>query len=76
MALTLSQSRLVVLVSLPIGRSEPPSQAEVADLELAIRVDEEVTRFQISVDDVGRMNVLQHNSVSDWYKKRRRGMEG
>lgn len=34
-------------------------QAEVADLEIAILVDEDVAGLQVSVDDTGRVDVFQ-----------------
>lgn len=36
-----------------------PGQAKVADLEVAVLVDEDVGRFQIPVDDARRVNVFQ-----------------
>lgn len=33
-------------------------QTEIADLEVTIFVDEDITGFQITMDDAGRMNIL------------------
>ena len=38
---------------------EAPGQAKVADLELAVGVDEQVAGLEIAVEDVGRVDVLQ-----------------
>jgi len=36
-----------------------PCEAKVADLEVAVLVDEHVARFEVAVDDVGRVHVLR-----------------
>ena len=38
---------------------EAASETKVADLELAVCVDEKVTGFEITVKDIRRVNVLQ-----------------
>ena len=38
---------------------ESSCQTKVANLELAVGVNEEVARLKISMEDVGRVNVLQ-----------------
>ena len=57
--LTLRQLQIVILPLLARYRLVSSCQPEVADLKLAIGVDKEVARFQISVDDIGRMDVLR-----------------
>jgi hypothetical protein len=48
------------LVPIPTpNRLEPPRQPKVADLELAIRIDQQISRFQIAVDHVCRVDVLR-----------------
>lgn len=37
---------------------EPSSEAKVADLELAVGVDEKVARFEVAVKDTRRVDVL------------------
>jgi hypothetical protein len=37
---------------------ETPGETKVTDFELAVGVDEEVSRFEIAVEDVGRVDVL------------------
>jgi hypothetical protein len=51
--LTFGQLHLLVLTLLARDWLEPSRQAKVADLELAIGVDEEVAGFEISVYDIG-----------------------
>jgi hypothetical protein len=41
---------------------EPPGETKVADLELAVGVDEQVPRLEIAVEDVGRVDVLSEAS--------------
>lgn len=36
-----------------------PREDEPTDFELTVCIDEQVTRFQISVQDVRRVNILQ-----------------
>ena len=38
---------------------ETPGQTKIADLELAVGIDEQVTGLQISVQDVGRVDILE-----------------
>lgn len=38
---------------------EPTRQAKVADFQLAIGIDQQVTGLQVSVQDIGGMDVLQ-----------------
>lgn len=38
---------------------EPTSQTEVTDLELTVRIDQQVSGFEISVEDIRRVDVLQ-----------------
>lgn len=40
-------------------RSEPPGHTEIADLQLAVLVDQKVGRFEVPVEDVGRMDVFE-----------------
>ena len=56
--LTLRQSHLFILVCLAFYGPETSRQAEIADFELAIRVDEQIAGFQITVNDIGRVDIL------------------
>lgn len=38
---------------------EATGQAKVANLQFAVRVDEQVTRFEIAMKHIGRVNVFQ-----------------
>lgn len=38
---------------------EPSGQTEVADFEFAIGVDEQVSRFQVSVEDICRVDIFE-----------------
>lgn len=48
----------VTCVLLWVNR-ETTSQAEVTNLELAVGIDQQVTGFEIAVQDVGRVDVLK-----------------
>lgn len=81
-ALTFRQLELVVLPLFARHRPETSRQPKIADLELAIRIDQEVARFEISVYDVSGVDVLCVSCVDgeanvpltfiprrSWYKK-------
>jgi hypothetical protein len=41
------------------ARRIPSRESEIADLELAVRVDEEVTGFEVPVEDGGGVDVFE-----------------
>ena len=51
--------RCAACIVVTTTRAVSASKAEVANLELTVRVDEEVTRLEIAMEDVGRMNVFK-----------------
>ena len=42
-----------------VVRIRDPGKAKVADFEVTVRVDQQVGRLQVAVEDVGRVDVLQ-----------------
>jgi hypothetical protein len=44
-------------------RLEPSSQTKVTDLQLAVGIDEQVSRLEISVQHVGRVDVLDMSTA-------------
>lgn len=57
--LTLCQLQRLVLICFTSDRDETPSKAEIANLQLAVRIDQQVSGLQVSVNHVRRVNVLQ-----------------
>jgi hypothetical protein len=47
-----------LVVGTPTGRVSS-CETEVADFEFTVRVDQEVTRLEVAMDNVGGMNVLE-----------------
>jgi hypothetical protein len=64
-ALTLSHETRLPLIRLDRSGLEPSCETEVAYLQLAIGVDEQVAWFQVPVQDVGRVDVLPSARVSE-----------
>jgi hypothetical protein len=56
--LTLRHESSLTLFGLDDTRLEPSSETEIADLQFTIGIDEQVSGFQISVKDVGRVDIL------------------
>ena len=56
--LTFRHEPSLTLIRLHRPRLEPSRQAKVADFQLAIGVNEQVSRFEITVEDIGRVDVL------------------
>lgn len=57
--LTLCQFQRFVLIRFTSDRDETPCKAEIANLQLAVRIDQKVSGLQVSVDHVRRVDVLQ-----------------
>lgn len=56
--LTLGHESSLTLLGLYDTRLEASSKTEITDLQLAVGIDQQISGFQISVQDVGRVYVL------------------
>jgi hypothetical protein len=41
------------------SRGVPSGEPKITDLELAVRIDQEISRLEIPMEDVGRMDIFQ-----------------
>ena len=59
------QQRIARLADHLLVAQHAPGKAEVANLEVAVGIDEQVRRLEVAVQDVGRMDVLEDNTSLD-----------
>lgn len=57
--LTLGHEPRLTLLGLDRSRLEPSGQTKVADLQLAVGIDQQVSGLEVPVQHVGRVDVLQ-----------------
>lgn len=64
--LTLGHEAGLPLLGLHDAALEATRKAKVADLELAVGVDKEVSGLEVAVEDVGRVDVLTSTKAGPW----------
>jgi hypothetical protein len=67
--LTLGHEPSLSLIGLHRPRLESSRQSEVTNLQLAIRIHEQVSGLKISVQDIGRVDVLHISVCSYWVRE-------